>query len=294
MTGDRDKFLTLREERDGSVSFGNDDSSKIIGKGTVRIGNKNEKTENVLLVEDMKHNLLSVSQMRDQGHKVTFDSQKCEIRKEGSGKLVATAARTSSNIYVLSEIGNENCCLGKEDESWLWHKRMGHMHFDNLVKVNKREEVREMPQITKPTNTLCKHCQQGKQTKTRFKSKEYSTTKPLEIVHTDLVGPTTTKGLKGERYFMLLVDDYTRMTAVCFLKNKLEAFENFKIYKEMVENEMDSRIKCLRSDNGGEFTSKEFMDYCSNHGIKRKFSIARTPQHNGVVERKNRTVKEMA
>jgi hypothetical protein len=113
-------------------------------------------------------------------------------------------------------------------------------------------------------------------------------------VHTDLVGPTTTKGLKGERYFMLLVDDYTRMTVVFFLKNKSEAFENFKIYKEMVENEMDSRIKCLRSDNGGEFTSKEFMDYCSSHGIKRQFSIARTPQQNGVVERKNMTVQEMA
>jgi transposase InsO family protein len=206
--------------------------------------------------------------------------------------LVATAARTSSNIYVLSEIGNEKCCLGKEDESWLWHRRMGHMHFDNLVKVSKREAVREMPHITKPTNTLCKHCQQGKQTKTRFKSKEYSTTKPLEIVHIDLVGPTTTKGLKGERYFMLLVDDYTRMTAVCFLKNKSEAFENFKIYKEMVENEMDSRIKCLRSDNGGEFTSKEFMDYYNNHGIKRQFFVARTPQQNGVVERKNRTYKK--
>jgi transposase InsO family protein len=242
----------------------------------------------------MKHNLLSVSQMCDQGHKVTFDSQKCEIRREGSGKLVSTAARNSNNIYVLSEIGNEKCCLGKEDESWLWHRRMGHMHFDNLVKVNKREAVREMPQITKPTNTLCKHCQQGKKTKTRFKSKEYSTTRPLEIVHTDLVGPTTTKGLKGERYFMLLVDDYTRMTVVFFLKNKSEAFENFKIYKEMVENEMDSRIKCLRSDNGGEFTSKEFMDYCSSHGIKRQFSVARTPQQNGVVERKNRTVQEMA
>jgi hypothetical protein len=102
----------------------------------------------------MKHNLLSVSQMCDQSHKFTFDSQKCEIRKEGSGKLVATAARTSSNIYVLSEIGNEKCCLGKEYESWLWHRRMGHMHFDNLVKVSKREAVIEMPQITKPTNTL--------------------------------------------------------------------------------------------------------------------------------------------
>jgi hypothetical protein len=81
MTNDRDKFLTLIKERYGSVSFGNDDSTKIIGKGTVRIGNKNTKAENVLLVEDMKHNILSVSKMCDQGHKVTFDSQKCKIRK---------------------------------------------------------------------------------------------------------------------------------------------------------------------------------------------------------------------
>jgi transposase InsO family protein len=113
-------------------------------------------------------------------------------------------------------------------------------------------------------------------------------------VHTNLVGPTTTKGLKGERCFMLLVDDYTRMIDVFFLKNKSKDFKNFKIYKEMVENEMDSRIKCLILDNGGEFTSKEFMYYCNNHGIKRQFSIARTPQHNGVVERNNRTVQEMA
>jgi hypothetical protein len=81
MTGDRDKFLTLRKERDGSVSFGNDDSTKIIGKGTIRIENKNTMAEIVQLVENMKHNILSVSQMCDQGHKVTFDSQKCEIRK---------------------------------------------------------------------------------------------------------------------------------------------------------------------------------------------------------------------
>jgi hypothetical protein len=74
--------------------------------------------------------------------------------------------------------------------------------------------------------------------------------RPLEIVHTDLVGPTRTNGLKGEKYFMLLVNDYTRMTTVFLLKNKSEAFEKFKIYKEMVENEMDSKIKCLRSNNG--------------------------------------------
>jgi hypothetical protein len=140
--------------------------------------------------------------------------------------------------------------VGYDIEEWATYTLI------TFSKLEKMEVVREMPQIMKPTNTLCKHCQQGKQTNTRFKSKEYSTTRPLEIVHIDLVGPTTTKGLKGEKYFMLLVDDYTRMVAVFFLRNKSEDFENFKVYKEMVENEMDSKIKCLRFDNGGEFTSK--------------------------------------
>ena len=93
---------------------------------------------------------------------------------------------------------------------------------------------------------------------------------------------------------MLLVDDFTRMTWVCLLKKKSKAFECFKIFKELVENEAELRIKCLRSDNGGEFTSKEFNHYCEEHGIKIQLSVAMTPQQNGVAERKNRTVMEMA
>jgi hypothetical protein len=119
-------------------------------------------------------------------------------------------------------------------------------------------------------------------------------TRPLEIFHTNLVGLNTTKGLKGEKYFMLFFYNYTRMTAVLFLRNKSESFENVKVYKEMVENEMDSKMKCLISDNGGYFTSKEFIDYYIRHGIKREFFIAKTPQHNGIVEIKDSTVQEMA
>jgi transposase InsO family protein len=111
-----------------------------------------------------------------------------------------------------------------------------------------------------------------------FKTKEYSTSNPLELVHTDLCGPTRTQTLKGESYFMLLIDDYTRMTWVTFLKEKYEAFEKFKSFKALVENETDLKIKCLRSDRGGEFTSYEFDEFCENHGIKRHFSVARTPQ----------------
>jgi hypothetical protein len=161
---------------------------------------KHAKLEKFLTVEDMKHNILSVSQMCDQGHRILFDSEKCEIRKEGSSRLVAIATRTPNKIYVINEIGKEFFCMGKENESWLWNKRMVHMNFDILIKISIKEAVREIPEISRPKNTLCKHCLQGKKTRTKLKSKEYSMTKPLDIVHIDLCGPTINKGLNGEQY----------------------------------------------------------------------------------------------
>jgi hypothetical protein len=112
-------FLKLKKEQYGSVSFGNDNSNKIIGRCTFNIGRKDAKAENVLLVEDMKNNILSVSKMCDQGHNLVFEFEKCEIRKEGLGKFVGTTKRTPNNIYVLNAIGREKCCIGKENESWL-------------------------------------------------------------------------------------------------------------------------------------------------------------------------------
>jgi hypothetical protein len=115
--GDKDRFVTLKKEKDGSISFGKDNSSKIIGKNAIKLGRKDTMVENVLLVENMKHNLLSVIQMYDQGHILLFNSKKCEIRKQGSSIFVAIAIMTLINIYILNEIGKERCFLGKEDES---------------------------------------------------------------------------------------------------------------------------------------------------------------------------------
>jgi hypothetical protein len=140
----------------------------------------------------------------------------------------------------------------------MWHKRMGHINFENLVKISTKQVVRDIPKITKTSSTICKQCQHGNQSRVSFKTKEYATSKTLELVHTNLCGPTRTKILQGESYFMLLIDDYTRITWVAFLKNKFEAFEKFKAFKALVENEIDMKIKCLRLDNGGEFTSIEF------------------------------------
>jgi len=124
MTCNNDGFLTLKKEIYGLISFGNDNLVKIIGKGTVKIGSKYVIAENVLLVENMKHNLLSVSQMCDQRHTLLFDSKKCDIRKEGSSKLVEIEVRTPNNIYILNQIVKELCCLEKEKESWFCHKMM--------------------------------------------------------------------------------------------------------------------------------------------------------------------------
>ena len=137
------------------------------------------------------------------------------------------------------------------DESWLWHGRMGHSKFDNIIKVSKKEVVRDFPKIVKPRNSVCRHRQHGKQTKSNFKTKEHMTSHPLEMVHIDFCGTTRTKILQGEYYFMFLIDNYTRMTWVASLKEKSESFEKFKIFKAMVENETHVNIKWIRSDNGG-------------------------------------------
>ena len=120
------------------------------------------------------------------------------------------------------------------DESWLWHRRMRHLNFDNLMKVSRKEVVRYFPKNVQPLNLVRKHCQHGKQTKANFEEKEHTTSHPLEIVHTNLRGPTRTKILQGEYYFMLFIYNYTRMTWVTFLKEKLDAFERFKFFKEML------------------------------------------------------------
>ena len=104
------------------------------------------------------------------------------------------------------------------DESCLWHRRMGHLNFDNLMKVSKKEVVRDFPKIVKPLNSVCKHCQHGKHTESSFKVKGHTTSQPLEIIHIDIYGLTRTKSFQGEYYLILLIDDYTRMTWVTFLK----------------------------------------------------------------------------
>jgi hypothetical protein len=168
MTYNKDKFLDLKKQK-GKVTFGDNALGNILGKGTVSLGN--DKAKNVMLVEKIKPSLLSVIQTCDQGHFCIFDSQKCDIRREDTRKLVGTAPRTSENVYILDAKLNEKCHINIVDEIWLWHRRLGHINFENLVKFSNLGAVRKFPKIIKPSNTMCRHCQLGKQTRIRFKEK---------------------------------------------------------------------------------------------------------------------------
>lgn len=129
-----------------------------------------------------------------------------------------------------------------------------------------------MPKILERTSTFCESFQHGKQTRVSFNSKECSTSRPLEFVHTNICKPTRTLTLQGERYLFLFIDNYTKMVWVSILKEKSEAID-----KALFENENDLRIKFLRSYKRGEFTSNDFNEFYEKYGMERQLSIATTP-----------------
>ena len=142
---------------------------------------------------------------------------------------------------------------------------------------------------------MCSACQAGKQVANSHPTKSVmSTTRPLELLHMDLFGPTTYRSIGGNSYCLVVVDDFSRYTWVFFLHDKANVFSIFKTFAKRAENEFEFKIKKIRSDNGSEFKNSRIEDHCDEKGIKHEFSAKYTPEQNGVVERKNRTLIEMA
>ncbi|KAH9779804.1 Integrase catalytic domain-containing protein [Citrus sinensis] len=297
MTGNYSWFSSFTKiENGGDVSFGDNSRGKIIGIGNV--GNVSSTLiENVCLVENLKHNLLSISQLCDKGYRVIFDESKCVIENACDGKVLFVGNRCV-NVYTINidcASTNEKCLSALHDDGWLWHRRLGHASMDLISKIVKNDLVKGLPKINFQKDRTCEACQFGKQIKTSFKSKNHvSTSKPLQLLHIDLFGPSRYASLSGKFYACVIVDDYSRYTWVLFLANKDDAIDAFRIFCKKVQNEKGYSITCIRSDHGGEFENHAFENFCNDLGIEHQFSSPRTPQQNGVVERKNRSIQEMA
>jgi hypothetical protein len=156
----------------------------------VSLSNGKGKSQDVLLVDALKHNFINVSQMCDRGCEVVFTSKDCKITSVNSGQVVAKGIRKENNVYVLKE-DKEEYHLRKHDEIWLWNRRLGHLKFYQLIKFKNLEAVKDLPRISKPQGSVCKPYQVGMLTRIEFKSKIFSSTKkPLQLAHMDLCGPS--------------------------------------------------------------------------------------------------------
>ena len=138
--------------------------------------------------------------------------------------------------------------------------------------------VTGLPEIQIDHEGVCKGCAQGKNTKNPFPNSKNKETGILDIVHSDVCRPMSATSLSGYVYYVSFIDDYSRNTWIYFLKGKDEVFGKFKECKVLVENLSEKKIKTLRSDNGGEFTSNEFNKLCKEAGIKRDITTPYNPQ----------------
>ena len=175
------------------VTFGDNSKGKVLGVGNIG-GQHSQFIKDVYLVDSLKYNLLSISQLCDLYYKLVFEPTKCLILSMDKNELFFTGFR-KSNIYVINlsvVIDHKKCLIANAQESWcLWHRRLGHANMDLLTKIPRKELVRGLPKISYDKDQPCKACQLGKQYKTSFKSKQsINTTRPLELLHLDLFGPT--------------------------------------------------------------------------------------------------------
>ena len=276
----------------GKVHLADDVTLKIVGKGDIRLKLPNQTTwklQGVRHVPGLRRNLVSVGQLDEEGYCTTFSGHEWKITK---GALVIARGKKTGTLYVTSNLENIIAVADADGKSNLWHQRLGHMSEKGMKTLLSKGKL---PDLKNVDVGLCEDCIFGKQKKVSFtKIGKTPKAERLELVHTDVWGPSPVSSLAGSLYYVTFIDDSTRKLWVYFLKKKSEVFDTFRKWKAMVENETGLKIKRVRSDNGGEYRDNGFREFCANNGIKMEKMVPMTPQQNGVAKRMNRTLNERA
>ncbi|KAJ9543849.1 hypothetical protein OSB04_023556 [Centaurea solstitialis] len=249
--------------------------------------------ENCYYVPRMIKNVISFDLLVDQGFYYKYDYKLISCFKNDIFYFKATP---SNGLYVLNlQENREVYHISKrskdiEDQTYLWHCRLGHINKKRIEKLQKGGLLGSFD--FKPFDD-CESCLSGKMTKQPFNKDNERANDLLGIIHTDVCGPFSHEARGGYRYFITFTDDFSRYGYVYLMRHKSETFERFKEFQSEVQNQLDKKIKFLRSDRGGEYLSQEFNNHLIECGIVSQLTPPYTPQMNGVSERRNRTLLDM-
>ncbi|KAJ9553525.1 hypothetical protein OSB04_017570 [Centaurea solstitialis] len=250
--------------------------------------------DNCYYIPNMIKNVLSFDLIVDQGFYYKYDYKMISVFKDNifyfkatpvNGLYTVNLQGNSSEIYHISKRSKDI-----EDQTYLWHCRLGHINKKRVELLLKGGFLGTFNY--KPFDN-CESCLSGKMTKQPFNKENVRATDLLEIIHTDVCGPFSHVARGGYRYFITFTDDFSRYGYVYLMRHKSESFERFKEFQNEVQNQLDRKIKFLRSDRGGEYLSDEFDNHLMECGIVSQLTPPYTPQMNGVSERRNRTLLDM-
>ncbi|GJW87443.1 ribonuclease H-like domain-containing protein [Tanacetum coccineum] len=282
MTGNKAYLAEFQDFNGGPVAFGGS-KGYITGKGKIKTGKLD--FEDVCFVKELQHfNLFSVSQMCDKKNKVLFTDSEClvlspEFKLPDENQVLLKIPRQNNmysfNLENIVPSGGLACLIAKAitDESNKWHRRLGHVNFKNLNKLVKGNLVRGLPSKIFQNDHTCVACQKGKQHKASCKAKSVSSiSHSLQLLHIDLFGSTSVRSLNHKTYCLVITDDFSRFSWVFFLRTKDETSAILKDFIRQMENQLNPKVKTIRSDNGTEFKNKDVIELCGSKGIKREYN----------------------
>nr|GEU83428.1 retrovirus-related Pol polyprotein from transposon TNT 1-94 [Tanacetum cinerariifolium] len=233
------------------------------------------------------------------GFEVAFRRNACFIRN--IDRVDFLKGDRSKNLYTINlhEMASASpiCLMActSSTKSWLWHQRLSHLNFDTINDLAKNDLVSGLPKFKYHKEHLCPSCEQRKSKRASHPPKPVPNSRQrLHFLHMDLCGPMRIASINEKRYILVIVDYYSRYTWVHFLESKDEAPDVIKTYLKRISILFQSPVIIIRTDNGTEFKNQVLKEYFDSVGISHQVSYVRTPQQNGVVERRNRTLVEAA
>lgn len=311
VTSNKRLFNTFDSSEYSTVKVANDMVESVTGKGTCKVSFVNENGDvsaatlsNVLYAPNIPSNLISVKKLMSDGYKLIFDNDKCEIELNGEQVAVADEINglfTLRQQHVINACTNEKqkekqstiekhkqCCLHE------LHRLFGHRDPAAIKAMHKKGLIHGIDLIDCGKEFQCEVCLEAKTTRLPFQTSQHKSKNVLDIVHSDVCGPMQTESTGKKRYLLTLIDDYSKYTVVYFLRQKSEVHQKIEEYVAMVNNKFNRYPKILRSDNGGEYLSEQLLSFLKKFGIQTQHTAPYTPQQNGIAERKNRSLIEMA